>query len=617
MNVLLGFEKRKAFEFGFTDTPRVMRGLLWHTGKDLQGHVSFERDNVKVRDCIINNVYIYEAASIEELKSALQPTWIQIDNYIYLKLSDLYMGYNFADSLGAPWTKRYKLISVVLGTTNGDFIVIDNIAYKTGVVKGYKFKLSVDSMTEYNKIKFNSLSMSVLYNVIREVTNGIIGSFVWVTIRDTNQIIDKQLIENYNVDMNVVKISARDPRASMSDNVIDQKFISGEFKSPTYAGSNINNNVTESDVLNKWKGDAIGYCRGVVGECYNGYSANKDAYRYYRFSYGTFSVENVTPSGGGAARPNVEMEYDSGWRLLNTNEYAWVDYNETLPSGIIMTTLLLRVSAAIAHPVKEGTSVIDYDTSARRARITGVFKGFTDPYNIIKYLFERYSYQLFTSKYFNLQEMQAELAPLNAYPIGICFNKQTKFYDAIGQLQNGNVLGFKLCLFESLFTVRLHNPDRPVRFTLKSSDIKNLYQLNPDMEGLSYVSDAHVRYSRIYSDDDLFSDYTNQEIRDEIKYLHLADKSGNVESLLKDRSAARLRYLNYVAFSRAYCPSIDKIQLNELDVTKWMTLREFDIIEFDFSFWYPALAGMKFWYVTSMELDIRTDNVTINIRRKP
>jgi hypothetical protein len=625
MHVLLSFEKKIAFEFGFTDTSRIMRGLLYHTGKDLPGHTSFQRDQFAVQEVMIDNVYITMVNTLDQLQAATQQAWCQQSEYIYLKLSDEFMGYNFTNSVGEPWVRKYKNLSMTFGLTDGEFIVFNDAPYKTGMLNGYKVSLSVDSMTEYNQIKFTTLTLQIIYKKISEAIDSVIGSLLRIYINGSNEIIDRQFIENYTCGIDTVKLTARDPRASLKEVVLDQKFISAEFVSPTYTTLN---NVTEKDVLKKYKGDAIGYCSGVPGDCYNGYSYDKDPYRYYRFCYGQFTPDNQSPADGSAAVPAIEAEYDSGWRLLQPNKnsgdaYTFVNYTETLPNGTLVTTMLLRVNALLAHGVKEGTSTPDYDNAARRIRITGWFHtelgqtASTQPYTIIKYLFDRYSRQLFDATYFNMSEMQSELAPLNNYPIGIYFGKQIDLNKAISQVQGGGIMGFKFCVYQGQYTCRLHLPTRATKYVLKSGDIKNLYQLQPDMEGTDYVSDAHVHYGIMYSEDDLYSDYYDEDVRSSILNTRGSDKNGSVETLLKDESSAKLRFQNFTAFSRAYCPSIEGLEMNEKDVDKWRKLREYDIVEFDFSQWYPQLKQMTKWYITKMDFDMAKDSVKLSLRRNP
>jgi len=624
MQLKLSFEKKQSFIF-MPWSPGVGRALLWHTGKvllkpDGTPRLPYPRDPFTVNFVVVDNQYLDRGDSrqaVENWAGTGTGIFFQEGNFLYLRLRAEHEEGAAASSY--PWLFSRMSFSMSHGITDGDFFVSGGTAYKTGVISGYRIKASADDGS-YSQIKFTNLSFDVIYAKIKSLGDSLIGSTLMVGLHDpekgTGETVEKQFIENFTRNLDVVKINCKDPRASLKQSVVDQQPFPNYWTTPSKEPGNLNNHV-DKDTLKKYLPDAVGYCHGVLGVCVNGDGGLADPYRYYRFCYGDFQPDNSYSVNPDTDIPGcVEVQVENGWMPITSYTLLRKQDGmpETLPNGTVINTTVLRVPKELVHPPDPGMTQANTERTPRAIRVTGKFhiergETITTPYEILRYLFERYSNTPWSDLYFNIPEIQAELAPLKDAPVGIFIDRPTKLFEVIAKLQDGSIMGWQFTSYGGVFTARLHNPGRKAERRIKQHHIVNLYGLEIDMNGSNYVSNAYVRYAKNYSEDDLWNEYRDENIRQDILSLRGADVMGGVETLLKNEEDAVKRFENFTNTSKKITPRISGIKLSG---QKWFGFREYDVVEIDFG----DLTGIREWYILSSETDVQTEMVTVKVMAK-
>jgi hypothetical protein len=576
--------------------------LLWHTGSVLSGHdIPYNRNQIDILFVQVDNLYLTKVDSLDALKAwstGNKGAYWQNGNWLYIRVREKFVSAPVADSM--PWFFNVNIVASNVGLTSGEFIVINNTGYNTGLLSTYKLKLSADNRT-YSQIKFENQSIDIIKSAIdNSVIEEILGGSITFNVLNNGVLtkFDRYLVDNIVTKLDSYSLKLKDVRSAMKNTVINQKFT-------TFYGGNLTstnrNNHTSEDVQKLDVADAIGYCYGVPGVCINDYAFDSDEYRYYRYCYNSFSPEKV------------EVEVEKGW-LAITN-YAIASISETLPTGEVITTNVLKVPVGVVVPPVTGTPEPDYDIQPRTVRVTGTFHteiaNITRPEMILRYIIERYTFFAYNSESFNMSEIANELAPLNSAPIGIYIDRPIEVYKVIAQLQTGSIRGFKFCTYRSLFTCRLHNPNRAIALSISQYEIKNLFSLEVDYNGDDYISDGYVRYAKNYSEDTM-SEYRDEYTRETIVAVRGSDSAGGVETLLKNWADAVTRYTNFMEDSLYPKLSVRSIKLVEKRFPEFMNLREYDIVNIDLS----PLTNKKVWYIMKVEIDFALNTVMIDVLSK-
>jgi hypothetical protein len=607
--------------------PRIWRALLWHTGADLPEHTSYTRSPIIVNGVVVSGITGQKLDSLEDLR--VTPVtefcnWIQTDNYLYVRFRAENEDPAYASA--QDWMAALKSIETAYSVSDKTFEVIDGRAYYYGMIGKYQVKTSAEPH-DYQTLKFNSLKLSLLRRALGEDPSAYLGGTLVVRDDDLAEI-ERQYVENIVYDFDLVNVECKDLREKLSDDVIDQQFNRGDYR-------NSNNNIImDEDTGKRYKSDAAGYCNGVPCDCLNGYAFSSQEYRRYRASYGRIGVDYERPdTGAGIAGRGVEVEMENGWKVLPRSDTWdapdpedrfqegrwWLEtVEETLPSGLTITTTLVCVPNLVAHPPEPGAALPDLDTTPRKLRVTGIFhserSNITDCYNIFLYLIERYSSIPWTAGNFNREEIQAELGLFSGHPMGLFIDKPEKLYSVIGLLQTGQIYGWQFCQYRGKLTARVFNPDRPLfGLSVRTQDIMNLKELKIDLDGRNYVSTMVIQFNRLYSEGTA-GEYFDEAKEDEVILLRGVSKRKEIPTLLKDRAGAVLRYNEEIRDSIKIARVIKGIKLSG---KKWYGLRQYDFLELEAM--NPGTGQTLFSgivYTTQIVIDIKTETVTLDVKEK-
>jgi hypothetical protein len=607
--------------------PHIWRALLWHTGADLPGHHSYTREPVTVIGVAVRGITGTGLDNLEQLRVTGVTTfcnWVQIDNYLYVRfrVKNEYEAYASAQD----WMVTLKTLEAAYSVSDKAFEVINGQAYYYGMIGKYQIKISAEPH-DYQTLKFNSLKLSLLRKALKEDPSAYLGSTLVVKDDDLFEI-EKQYVENIVYGFDLVTVECKDLREKLSDNVIDQQFNREEYR-------NSNNNVImDEDTGKRYKADAAGYCNGVPCDCLNGYAFDTQNYRRYRAAYGDIDVDYDPPdTGAGVSGRGVEVEMENSWKVLprsdtwnapNTADrfqegHWWPEtVEETLPSGLPVTTTVICVPNLVAHPPEPGITVPDLEATPRKLRVTGTFHSerpdITDCYNIFLYLIERYSSIPWTSGNFNQAEIQAELGLFSGRPMGVFIDKPAKLYNVIGLLQTGQIYGWQFCQYRGKLTARVFNPDRPLfGLPVRTQDIMNLKELKIDLDGKNYVSTMVIQFNRLYSEDTA-AEYFDEAKEDEVILLRGVSKRKEIPTLLKNKDDAMLRYNEEIRDCVNISRSIKGIKLSG---KKWYGLRQYDFLPLEAV--NPKTGQTLFSgtvSVTQILVDIKTETVTVDVKEK-
>lgn len=621
MNIRVDIESK--IEFIATPVePCIWRFLLWHTGKNLPGHTAYKRERFDLLNVYVDNKLLYRVFSLDGLDGLrsydenTQGAYYHNDNdnEVYIKLRHNAEQYS-AFMSAQPWLFYNLMFSTSSPLSDRTFYVFNNKGVKYGILSGYKLKISAEP-NSYSQIKFNTLTVNVIWEKIKNIAYNLIGTSLYFSLIETNERIDRLLIENITRDIDTAELSLKDMRASFTDMVIDQQYDRNDYKNDD------GRIVMDEDTGKTYKKDAIGYCIGVPADCLNGYAFDSMLYRRYRVGYGKIEVDYQAPDiAKNIAGRGVEVEMENGYKVLskkdlNNNDLWWTEtIEEVLPSGAIINTTVITVRSEVAHPPQTGYTKPDYECTPRKIRVTGTFHteitGITNCYIIFKYLIERYNHLIYNADWFNIPEIQNELAVFNNHPIGIYIDKPTEIWKVIAQLQNGCIYGWQFYSYKNLFTVRVDLPTRPVSAVISKYDILNINSLKYDFEGTKYSSNTIIQYSRIYKsneNEEKYKEYKDEGIRQSIIALRNTDKTVEYETLLKEESDARIRFNEAVKDSIKIKPRISGIKL---EGRKWFNLRQYDMVDIDLD----PLSDRGIWRIIALEIDYNVESVVIDIKK--
>jgi hypothetical protein len=600
--------------------PLIWRGLLWHTGKVLPGRkIPYTRTPFKVESVFVENNELSQVASIEAMSSdtivgARSGVWIQIDNYLYVRLrSETESG---AYCSAQDWMFNMKVFGYNVYYTSEQFNVVDGAPLKHALVSKHSIKTSAE-LDDFSKIKFNTLKVDLLRKYFdAEDLQGKRISFYDNKIQTKYE---TQFVENVSFDENIISLQCKDIRAALADFVIDQKYDKNKYQNAD------NRIVIDKDTAQKYMADAIGYCASVPGDCLNGYAHDSMPYRKFRFAYGKIEVDYYYEDERPDKNKGVEVEVENGWRVMQKGspggENVWweEEVQETLPGGTNITTTLICVPNRVVHPPENGFIDPDYERTPRKLRVTGTFHAeipnITRPYTVFEYLMRRYSSQVYDANSFNVGEIKEELSLLENAPIGVYFDKPLALYNAIAVLQNGCVYGWQLYQERGRITARVNNPDRTPWGKIAHTDIINIKSLKPGSDGLNYITDAVIGYAKNYSEG-VSSEYTDAVLREQILDTRIIAKTNTVETLLKNQEDAAARYGEAIAYSRKISFSVQGVLLRPpaADPQKFFSLRIYDFVEIDFGNLISSKTGL--WIITNIEIDTDANVTKISVKEK-
>jgi hypothetical protein len=598
----------------------IWRGLLWHTGKNLPGREAYGRNKMRVAAVSKGGGYFTRLSGVSQMENgaligSAPGSWCVADNYLYVRIR--HGTQPAAEASAQEWLFGDLFIDIEFYLSDKEFNVTGGFGIKYGVTSAYHAKSSADSHG-YGVLKFNSFKLSVLKDRVKTAPEMLLGNFVSFYTDDLSLEYEKMYIENVAYGFDMLDISCKDFRSRIADSVIDQQFNKDDYKNAR------GNSVLDDDVAKRYKSDAAGYCRAVPGDCVNGYAFDTENYRRYRFGYGEAVPDYVWDAANPELRRGVEIEVENGWRVMEksaSNSFEdnrwWTEtVEETLPSGITITTTLVCVPAFAAHPPQTGYTVPDYEATPRRLRVTGWFHAelgqdaITRPREILKYLFNRYCCLPYDELYFNLQEINAELSLLDGAPCGVYLDKPEKLFNAVGRLQDGCVYGWQMAQYRGRITARTDNPDRAAAWNIKASDIMNVSELAVDCDGTNYVTGVSVNYAKNYAENTA-KIYTDINAEAAILETRNVRKSKTIDTLLKNEEDARTRYNEEIRDSVKISRSVGGIKLYG---EKWKNMRVYDMCGADVSIPGGKTLVKGRFKIMSVDFDTKSDITTIGIK---
>jgi hypothetical protein len=577
--------------------PRIWRGLVYHTGQDLAGHTSFNRELLTISALTIDGILAVRVATIAALQAytGANTAWTQIGAYVYVRFFTEAETASYASA--QDWLFTVKLAMAEKAFTSGKFFIdADGKDIRYAVISKYVYKFS-SNINEYSQIKFSTLSVQLLHRYISDADK-LLGTLLTVKDRSGHNL-DSFYVQNVRANIDTVKLECKDIRSAFSSTVVSQQYVKSDYLSPS------GNVVIDDDTAKKYKAEAVGFCYNVPGDCLNGRAADSMNQRRYRFAYGKITIDKV------------EIEIENGWRLLGSgakdtdNKYWTETLEETLPSGEVVETDLVCITNFTAHPPQEGFTIPDVESTPRKVRVTGLFKSGSLT-AIFDYFMNKYSAVPYTNDYFNKAEIATELAPINANAIGLYINKPTDLWRVLAELQNGGNCGWALHIYNGLITARRDDYDRPATKAIPAYDIVNLSELEVDADGDNYATTIIVKYAK-NNDDGAYVEYTDAEREKAILIDRLVPKRLEIETLLREESltanAGVVRRYNRQAYSSITIRSkIEGVRLRRFEAYK--SMRIYEIVTIDFK----DLTAHDRWCITGLEVDYKEESVVIDVK---
>jgi hypothetical protein len=227
------------------------------------------------------------------------------------------------------------------------------------------------------------------------------------------------------------------------------------------------------------------------------------------------------------------------------------------------------------------------ENQINEVRMDGVFNNpgirnldteFVTPLDIIKDILYKYASVPYDKQRYYLPEIENELEPLNNFEIGVLFDKSVLIYEAIEKLQSGSVLGFQFCIHENLFTARLDNPNRPISWKIRNTEILHLNEVEIDWNADLYGSYTDIEYAYNY-DEKNGRRWIDKTKRLAILDIHRQENDWSIKTLLANEIDAEMKSDILLEDFSALQPLIKNIQLSG---EKWFGLRIYDMVEIDF-----------------------------------
>ncbi|GBR75779.1 hypothetical protein NO2_0415 [Candidatus Termititenax persephonae] len=605
------------------DTP-VWRILLWRIGEMLD----FMQDTYNTTPIKVDSVRVglqqYSLAlSIEAVKAEAQTYYIE-DNWLYVHYKALEENAEYASAQDWRVDKDYNTTQ---GFTDGDALVISGFKYQPRLSTPAAQKISSD-LYKYDKMKFNTSKLTLNRKYSPDYYYNFFGNKSVLKTPD-GEVISDHFIEKINITDSTVNFELKDSRARLTDMVVAQQ--------PVFFNEN-GNNVVDPEAKKQYLQDAVGYCRGVPCVCLNGYAFDTMNKRIYRACFDTFVPDRSLIMDGREIA--VEIEIENGWLPLSFSPAPdpstsapiyWIEtVQEADEKGGSHTTTVICVPIYVAHPPEAGTAIPTYHDTPRRVRVTGWFHAerfsvaerdhITRPYEILRYLIERWSSLPYSMDNWDIEELSSELGLLNNFPVGIFIEKPTDFFNIIEKLQNGSRYGWTLCTNNAKLTARVDLPPhdiytgqgRQIAKTIKSTDIMAWPERKISTNADTYASSIDIGYSRLYSASDEEANdirYIDSSLETVILRQRRIPKRLQIDTLLKNEIDARARASDYLNDYKNINITVDGIKLHG---KKWFGLRQYDYINIDLSI--KGLDVQKFSpaqqaFLSALGVDISPDNV--------
>jgi hypothetical protein len=624
MNISIGLNARKNFRF-YLYKPRIWMALLWTSSSNkVPGYTPYGTTPIIVTELSIGSVILQRVPSMEALEASASETgvWFLAEGSNKLYVRFRHKTETPLHASAQEWLFPSMFMAAVSYFTDDYFFVREGRPYRYAVLSDYKIKISADPH-EYNRIKTNALNVQILKTdaVKAVVSDDIIGLPVWVEDID-GTVLEKAWVKNFIEDFDTITLKLQDQRSRYTDTAVDQQYVREEYRNPSDGLI-----CMDEDTGERYKQDAIGYCRAVPCDCLNGYAFDQQAYRKYRAGYGKIDVDyrfvSQSPDNRG-----VEVEIENGWRCLKKADYAgkencwWTEeIPETLPGGVVVMTTLICIPNLVAHPPETGFDEPKFEATPRKLRVTGTFHA-ERPYiekvhEIFKYLIYRYAVVKLTDMDYNTAEIVNELSAIQE-PIGIVISEPKTLVDVIADLQNGTKYGWQFCSYKGLMTARVDLPNRAIAWEIRETDILNIDELIVDADSESFVTRLVVEYAKNW-EENTFSTITDPAAEEKAKTLHNISRERTVSTLLKNEMDAKERFRVEMADSLDIYPAITGIKLQG---KKWFNIRQYDrytiklsVPEFPFTetqLLYPD----SVWAITAVTMSTRDELVTIDVKKK-
>jgi hypothetical protein len=209
-------------------------------------------------------------------------------------------------------------------------------------------------------------------------------------------------------------------------------------------------------------------------------------------------------------------------------------------------------------------------------RVSGYFVYKLTPLEIIKELFSFYAGMEYTDENFDVQEMNAELEPLNSV-IGVCFQKEINLFEAVEQLQDSSKTGFQFVAKGTAFSARCDDNKRDPWGTIPAVMVTNLDEVAIEMDTENYATSVKVNYAYDYYNE-TYQNIVNDTYKQTQLNIFHKEKVYESSSLLKDAKAAGEKAARLAEFFKKPCQMIYGVKLYGLE---YLSIRVYDVLTID------------------------------------
>ena len=238
--------------------------------------------------------------------------------------------------------------------------------------------------------------------------------------------------------------------------------------------------------------------------------------------------------------------------------------------NLAYTTAVPTVTASVYNSARNANG------SIRECRVllpTGIAITYTT--DIIKDLYDRYKDLTFIASNFDTTEWGVEETALTTG--GIVFDKQIRLFEAIKQIQNGSVVGFRFEInASSLRTFRIDDPSRTSSGTITPVDIANRDDMPVDTDSDQVFADVVVSFNKSFNSGK-YQRVNNDSLASSVLARYRDQKTLTVTTILNSSTDADSRALaDATKFSE-----IPKIMTLELMGGDFLPIRIYDIYDIE------------------------------------
>ncbi|MCL2610907.1 MAG: hypothetical protein FWE02_04430 [Defluviitaleaceae bacterium] len=400
------------------------------------------------------------------------------------------------------------------------------------------------------------------------------------------QILTSMLINSVNYDVDIVRLSLIDLRASWNTKLPKDRYTVEEY--PFLADNK----------KDKIKQEAYGFCFGIMGVCINERQIFSELDPLIKITHYKYRFANKIKQSN-IVRIEAKMSNDTWIEIFPglgvpgfTDELADNRYRPINPWPVIFYEDMGIVEVYYQQALPDG----EYGKTPNQIRAYGRFGEVSKPADIIFDLFEKYTNIPISNMYFNIEEIRAELDGLP--DIGIVLNEERELFTWLEELQNRSLISFQLGYHQDLITARLNNPNRATFRGITSFEQLTLVSTEIDVNSDAFASTIKVQHNTDYSDNELTQFFIDTENMRPvlIKYYKENEYSTICETgyLRRDNTnpifPQYIRENNYVALKSRIlgeqlvtAPLIIK-NIKLFGIDSLLGLRVFDILFIDFSF---------------------------------